>query len=203
MSFRDNRPFTVREFTVDEVTALLIESKAPKKLLRPELIHNIAHAMLFAYDGRLGSLPPEEIKERDLRKKAQKAVNELRKLLPEIRVFTMSRFVSITIGGGKKGLEEPLVAEALLARHLVDLDIPHVTFRPPIWDWHRAAAHIWVYYRDVVGHASTSHTGPAVRFIQVALRETGYGAVELGTIEKSLKRWRDEILSPKAMVSAI
>jgi tetratricopeptide (TPR) repeat protein len=57
-------------------------------------------------------------------------------------------------------------------------------------DWHRGASELFRYYQAVVDPSSrTSADGPAVRFIQAALCRLGDRRQELSAIDKALRRY--------------
>jgi hypothetical protein len=150
-------------------------------------------------------LPPRR---RTPEQRAQTAIKELRRVLPEVierasKRLDWAQTVVSCIDPGSCGFEKlsPKLAAALRrqSKGLEDLrnlilaieGTPKLQWRAPI-DWHLAAYALGGYYQSVVGEDGISAEGPAVRFVAAVLRRVGWGEmITAAGIAKELTRRRD------------
>jgi hypothetical protein len=192
------------DFTIDDATKLLREAKAPEPWAQPEKLSELAASVVTASEARTTQAPLPDI--HDQRRVANKAVAQLREVLPAI-IMNLMVVVEAPNLLGEAGLTRDAIlvrqtkakkdrADALrLYKALVDFPTPPQKIakllpngNSPGLHWHLVAALFFLNYRAVVGHASVSRHSPAARFIQLALRAAGYADIELPAIEQALLR---------------
>ena len=188
-SAKKKSPSSRREaFTADMVEDMLRTAKAPEPWARREKLAELAGAMDSA--ATLSAGLPDPLGHMARLTRAQKAVNELRLVLPEIRAFHL---VSLQSPGL---LDEPndifhaerVAALARLEACLVDVigNISIPRFQNILCGWHTQAASMFLHYRMIVGPASTTRHGPAARFVRLAVQAIGFPRPELAAIEAAL-----------------
>jgi hypothetical protein len=174
-----------RFVTAQEVAQMLRRVKAPEPWRNPDGCLKIAgciksplHALHFTDTSRFDEC--QNTLSRNRMRRAQDAINELRRLLPTV----ISRFKNDAdlVRGFRDGHQLKLGTdldrvedfEKLLA--LLE-SLPRLTLRHPTPWWQLDAARLFTLYRTTVSaSAGMSEEGPAIRFIHEALKKMGYSA---------------------------
>jgi hypothetical protein len=193
-----------RKVTAQEVAQMLHRAKAPRPWQDADGCRVIADCMMtpLAYQHtRKSPLGYHEKPGRNRLRRAQDAIDELRRLLPTIiRRFNDTLLI--------ERLDPTTAAEAARwwqnepppeARGRVDdfetllallKSLPRLTLRRPTPWWQLDAARLFSLYRATVDPtAGISEEGPAVRFVHEALKKMGYPArITQSGIDHALRR---------------
>jgi hypothetical protein len=127
-------------------------------------------------------------------RRAQKAVDELRRVLPDLISFHFAG-ADLLDPPSLSILEETRKLHAQRANSLhgmltslvdVEESFSSVKLEKMLSGWHMAAVGLFSSYVACVGKGTHSRRGPAARFVRAALKAAGYDEPELGAIEAAL-----------------
>ena len=152
---------------------------------------------------RAGPMQPS--KSEKLRATGQKAVNDLKRALSQYTNHLLSELEQepnplLTFTAEAKAdwqasrmstIQDYLkMGKSLRDFEPSDLRSRQSHYRQAANSWHTDAARFFIMFRDIVGKASTSRNGPAVRFVEMALEYVGVplSKRKLGNIEQALRR---------------
>lgn len=183
-----------------DVDSLLHEAGFRPPWADPERLNDLA-AMLKTVAKLCAGVPisPEVA----LRRRAQRAVDELRRTLPDLVGWSFYHISNPSLLGtlptpeGQAAHREhyarQAAAEAKLLVALVDLGKPPKRFPMVPNDaghiqWHGAAIALFIALLPVVGRASTSRYGPGNKFVRLALAKAGYPTPLAEATEQALNR---------------
>jgi hypothetical protein len=134
----------------------------------------------------------EKLAERSVYDRAQDAIDELRRCLPEIMAWAIVLSeLSIPVNGQEKSDARYLSDLLRLSDALVDITpkVLRERIRHIAGNWHSDAASLSEVYRAIVGaNAAISKSGPGCRFIQAALFVIHGKEYALGTIDEAVRR---------------
>lgn len=124
-------------------------------------------------------------------RRAQKAVDELRRVLPNLIGFHMAGVKQPGLLAGPDTASDH--ATRAIALHnmqaaLTDVEgsLSSTQVEKLLTGWHIAAATAHLAYLSVVGQGSGSKGGPGARFVQLALEASGHVKYGLSAIESAL-----------------
>jgi hypothetical protein len=183
--------------TSEDVVSILKEAGAKEPWADLSLCSELAETL----NALAGLVQYARENKRPVLRRAQEAIDELRRVLPEVIAMEV-------VMPGFFGLSDPeyeQISQDRL-RRLVHLDkaleqMFDLVFRLPngrIWEglpghWHQRAGVIFDYYLRIVGPSGISREGPGVRFVRLALErigDAGPGRAEHAAIEEALLKYR-------------
>jgi hypothetical protein len=198
-------PRAPRKTTAEEVAEMLHKAKAPTPWQAPDGCRVIADCMMtpLSYQHtRKRPFGPKDKPDRNRLCRAQDAIDELRRVLPNIIRRWNDSLTDPTdpTESWWQGVEPPKARDCVgdLERLLALLkSLPPLTSRRYTPWWQLDAARLFELYRATVdASAGISEEGPAVRFVHEALKKMGYPARITPTgIDHALRRraldWHD------------
>jgi hypothetical protein len=181
-------PLTQQAVTGEQVASLLRSVGAPEPFANPAAL-NLAAVKLTWLRTRVAEAKRNP-RARGAFERAQDAIDELRRVLPEIHAW-------YSLPGPDHRTDTDLYKDQLaIGRSRIEhlqaalFDVIETRGKPPVIEgtWHDRAATCCQLYILITESGSVSKHGPACRFVQAALRLLGDGDKELGTIEQALRR---------------